>query len=290
MTRVLVLGSTGLLGQAMMAELDRRRWASVGAARTDADACLDVVDDRALVSLLDQVRPEFVVNCAALVDVGRCEIEPGLAYQVNARPLALLAAWSARTGNRLIQISTDHYYANGGDVAHYEDEPLQLVNEYARSKFAAEAFALTSPNALVLRTSIVGIRNRGPQTFAEWAIQVVKEDMKVSLFTDAYTSSIDAGTFARAALDLASQRASGLFNLAASQVFSKAAFVEEIAAQLDLSMSRATPGSVGSLQPPRPSSLGLDVSRGQALLSYKLPNLPQVVSAVLDEYRKRIVN
>ena len=285
--RVLLLGSTGLLGQAVGEEIHRRGWVLRDAARHGATLELDIADEGALQAVLDAETPDLVFNCAALVDVQKCERDPGLAWRINARPLAFLADWAGRTGGRLIHVSTDHYWCEGEDRAHAEDEPVQLVNEYARTKYAGEALALSAPGALCLRTSIVGIRRWERPSFAEWAIQAVCEDSPATLFADAYTSSIDVGTFARAALDLAREPVTGLLNLAAREVYSKERFVREVANQLDRNLSRATVGSVQGMMPRRPGSLGLDVRRAEQALGRPLPRLEQVVASVLDQHRKR---
>ena len=286
--KLLLVGSTGLLGQAIESEARSRNWQVRTVARRGADIALDIADLAELDVVLGAEAPDWVVNCAALVDVLQCENDPARAYLVNARPVAQLAAWSRRTGGRLIQISTDHYHVGGGGAAHGEDEPVELVNEYARTKFAAESFALTAPRALVLRTSIVGIRGWERPTFAEWAIEAVLGTTPFDMFADAYTSSIDVGNFARAALHLGLGSAAGLFNLAAKEVYTKAAFVREIAAQLDRRLDHGRETSVNAMLPRRPASLGLDVGRVQAHLDFALPDLRQVATAVLDVYRERI--
>lgn len=285
--KTLVLGSTGLLGQAVTAETRRRGWLVVTAARSDAEIALDITNADALVRSLDQIAPDLVVNCAGLTDLARCEQEPGLAYSINARPVAILAEWAGASGGRLLHVSTDHYFPEGGAIRHRESDRVRLINEYARSKFAGEAFALAEPRALVMRTSIVGIRGWSQPTLAEWAIGAVLADAPMMLFADAYTSSIDVGAFARAAFDLAVLPASGLINLAAGEPYSKAQFVTEIAGQLGRRLDKATSGSVAKLQPPRASSLGLDVTQAEVLLGYKMPTLAEVVTAILDDYKKR---
>lgn len=287
--KTLVLGGTGLLGQAIAAHARERGWPVTTAARSGADIALDVTDTAALDAVLLAERADLVVNCAALLDVARCEADPGLAYRVNARPVAALAGWSRRSGGRLMQISTDHFYPEGGSCPHAEDDPVELVNEYARTKFAAEAFALSAAGALVFRTSIVGIRGWEKPTLAEWAIRAVMENQSMELFTDAFTSSIDVGTFARAALDIVEGPAAGLINLASASVYSKARFVHEIAAQLGKQLDRAELSTVRQLQPRRAASLGLDVRRAQALLTFELPTLPAVVAAILETYQGRTV-
>ena len=285
--KVFVIGSTGLLGQAVTTEVRSRGWAMVTAARSGADRALDIGDADALDRCLAEAGPDLLFNCAALTEFSQCEQDPGLAYRINARPLAAMAAWSQRTGGRLVHVSTDHYFVAGGAHPHREDDQVQLVNEYARSKYAAEAFALTAPRALVFRTSIVGIRGWQRESLAEWAIRSVLENAQVGLFTDAYTSSIDVGLFARAALDIALGPAAGLFNLAAGEVYSKAQFVQEIARQMGRRLDNATLIPLAAQRPARAGSLGLDVRRAQALLAYPLPALSQVVKAVLDEHTRR---
>ena len=73
-------------------------------------------------------------------------------------------------------VSTDHYWQGDGRLLHAEDAPIQLVNEYARSKHAGERFALSgSGPSLALRTNIVGVRGwKGRPTFAEWAVGAIR--------------------------------------------------------------------------------------------------------------------
>lgn len=285
--KALLVGSTGLLGQAFGAELARRGWTVCAAARRHAPLALDVTDPAALETVLEAQSPDLVVNCAALVDIAACESDPGAAYAVNARPLAPMAEWSRARGRRLIQVSTDHYFPEGGAHAHGEGDAVSFVNEYARTKFAGEAFALADPGALVLRTSIVGIRGWEKPTFAEWALDVVLHDREATLFSDAFTSSIDVAAFCRAALDLDRAGGAGLFNLAAGEVYSKEAFVRELARQLGRPLRRAKQASVASLSARRASSLGLDVSRAEASLGYRLPKLESVVAAVIEQSTER---
>ncbi len=284
--KVLVLGGTGLAGQAMVAAAAARGYAVRAAARRDAPLAIDITDEAELDALLAAEAPDLVVNCAAIVDIEACERDPLAGWRSNARPLAFLAGWSAATAGRLVHVSTDHYYVTGGSTPHDEAAPVVFVNEYARLKFAGEAFALAAPRALVLRTSIVGVRRWEQPTFGEWAIDIAENDRPATLFADAYTSSIDVPAFARATFDLVERGAVGLLNLAAGEVYSKEAFIREIARQLGRSLSQATTGSVASLGTQRASSLGLDVRRAEALLGYSLPALGEVVASLIRQHHE----
>lgn len=284
--RLLVLGSTGLLGQALCREAAERGWEVAGAARRDAPIKVDIAENGAVASLLQTASPDLVINAAGLIDVAACERDPDLAERVNADPARAIAKWSAGSGTPFIQISTDHFYTRGKDRPHREDEPVEMVNEYARTKRLAEQHALKASNGLVARTSIVGKRGWTSPTLAEWAVNAVLEDAPVTLFDDAFTSSIDTPNLARALFDLAEGGAAGLFNVAASQVYSKANFVLEIARQLGRNLTNADIGSVRDLEPTRATDLGLDVSRAEWHLGRKLPDLQQVVASVLSEFKE----
>ena len=281
---LLLLGATGLAGQAVARAALVRGCKLRTVARKGADIRCDIAEGDALYKLLAAESPDVAVNAAALVDLNACAADPGLCWRVNARPAGILAEWSQRTQRPILHISTDHFFPGTGPAAHAENAPVSLINEYARSKYAAEAMALTSREALVLRTSIVGLRGWRIPTLAEWAIDGVLEDREMMLFHDAWTSSLDTSTFASAALELLFDTgARGVVNLAAREIYSKEAFIREIANQLRRTLSRATSVSVHDVVPNRASSLGLSVAKAEDLLGRSLPDMVQVVRKVLSE-------
>lgn len=284
--RLLVLGSTGMLGQAMLAQARAREWPCRGAARSGAECSVDVTDLTALEALVDEVRPSAVVNCVAITNLVDCEERPALAYAVNARAPGLLAELSLDRGIDFVQVSSDHFFTGDGAAAHDEKARVRLVNEYARTKYAGEVFALTAPTTLAVRTNIVGLRRwPGRPTFVEWALDAVENDRPLTLFEDFFTSSMHGRACSTAILDLIQIRARGLVNIASSQVASKREFVQAIARALGVELSRVSAGSVRGLTPRRAESLGLDVTRAESLLGCRLPDLHDTVRAVVEEYR-----
>ncbi len=284
--RLLVLGSTGMLGQAMLAQARAREWPCCGAARSGAESSVDVTDLTALEALLDEVRPSAVVNCVAITSLADCEEQPALAYAVNARAPGLLAELSLDRGIDFVQVSSDHFFTGDEAAVHDEKARVRLVNEYARTKYAGEVFALTAPTTLAVRTNIVGLRRwPGRPTFVEWALDAVENDRPLLLFEDFFTSSMHSRACSTAILDLIQMRARGLVNIASSQVVSKREFVEAIAQALGVELSRVSASSVRGLTPRRAESLGLDVRRAESLLGRRLPDLHDTVRAVIEEYQ-----
>ena len=285
--RIVIVGATGMLGQALYCEASCRGAAITGIARSGTDCSTDITYFEKLEETLYKLRPDVIINAAALTNLAQCEQEPATAYLVNARAVASMAEVSSQLGAFFVQVSTDHYFVNDGKKQHEENAAVHLVNEYARTKYAGEAFALTYPAVLVVRTNIVGFRQKGHPTFVEWVIESLQSGRFITLFDDYYTSSIHVAAFARSLFDLLPSRPSGILNLAARDVCSKKVFVEMLAESLNLQTSSAVTGSAASLtDAKRASSVGLNVSKAEQLLGYDLPTTFQVARALADEYRR----
>jgi dTDP-4-dehydrorhamnose reductase len=284
---VLVLGSTGLLGQAIMKEAKKRGRQAIGAARRGAELALDIESSEEIKKAFAKLKPSLVINAAALTNIDVCEKDPGLAYRVNARAVSLLAEACRAQGIKLCHVSTEHYFTGDDNARHDEKAPVRLLNEYARSKYAGEAFALTAPDALVTRVNIVGWRGWQDQpTYVEWAVDVLEKRKPFKLFFDVFTSPLDVGACARGLFDLCDKGAAGIVNLGGREVSSKGEFITALAREMNIEPDWAEKGSVKELAALRAESLGLDVTLAEKLLGYRLPTTPEVVRALIDSRPK----
>jgi len=283
--RLAVLGANGMLGQALCKVARRRGVDVTGVDLKGADVDLDIRQDDALAAFCASRPFDCVVNTCAIVNHAFCDQHPAEAYLLNARPSAILANLAGEQGFKYVFISTDGYFNGDGREKHAEEAPVVLLNEYSRTKFAGEVFAARNPNALVARTNIVGFRGNPQQpTFVEWALGVLRRREPMTLFTDYFSSSISVTQFSEALLDLIAADAAGTLNVASREVSSKAEFITALAAAFDLSLENATNGSVSSLtQSRRADSMGLDVTKAEAILGRPLPGLKEVVGQLRSE-------
>lgn len=273
---LLILGSTGMLGRALMSVARSRNLDVAGAARSNADHFVNAADSSSLNALLDRLQPTAIINCIAVTDLNKCESEPKEARAINEQFPGIAAASSPNA--RFIQISTDHFFTGDGEVAHPENAAVHLVNEYARSKYAAEQRVASHNNSLVVRTNMVGWRGwANKPTFLEWAVASLERGEPLTGFTDYYTSPIDALTLGEHVLDLVSQPVRGILNIASREVSSKYIFLRRLADALGWKNALIEQGSVRSLRVPRAESAGLDVSRAEAIFGRRLPTLDEVI-------------
>ncbi len=133
MTRALVTGAGGMLGQDLLAVLAGRPDLTVTAATR---ATLDITDAEAVRAAV--TGHDVVFNTAAWTDVDRAEQAEAAATAVNGEAVAHLARACAHTGARLIHVSTDYVLPGDADTPYPEDAPTGPVNAYGRSKLVGE--------------------------------------------------------------------------------------------------------------------------------------------------------
>lgn len=280
---ILVFGATGTLGQALVKGAKNQGQIIKGVARRGADYDGDITDRRGVAALIKELRPTSVINAAALTDIGYCEQNYAAAEQVNAEGVAHLVEACRPKEIRFIQISTDHFYTGDKAKLHKETAEVSLVNNYARSKYAGEKFALTLDDALVVRTNLTGWRGWKIPTFVEWAVSSLETGQPMTLFDDFFTSTIDAVSLADIILRLVPQRGvTGILNIAAGGAVSKRDFVLRLAQELRIP-PREQPGSVKSLAVPRAESAGLDVSLCETILGEPLPKMEKVIGNLMAQ-------
>lgn len=286
--KMLLLGSTGMLGQAIKKTFQEVGMELYCAARGESEYRVDLLDDRALEQCMAEVRPDVVINAAAQVGLDICELNPGDAYRINGRLPGIVSELCRKNNSYFVQVSTDHYYCGDGDKKHTEDDPVVLLNEYARTKYVGERLALTYENSLILRTNIVGFRGQKSPAFLEWALKAINNPEPITLFTDFYTSPMHTVDFARILPDVLKAHPTGVCNLASREVCSKKEFILALAEALTGKSPNYSESSVRNLQgAPRGDSLGLDVTKMERLLGRRLPNLGETMQSIKEEYERR---
>jgi dTDP-4-dehydrorhamnose reductase len=179
MTKVLVLGGSGMLGSMVADVLSRNRALTVTATVRDPDLLgrlrlrLPEVEWRRLhledgAAGLDVVRGHsWVVNAIGITkplihDDSPAEIER--AIEVNSLFPHLLGHQAARVGARILQIATDCVYS-GARGRYVETDVHDALDVYGKTKSLGESF---QGNVAHLRCSIIGPEPKAFKFLIEW--------------------------------------------------------------------------------------------------------------------------
>jgi dTDP-4-dehydrorhamnose reductase len=202
--RILVTGGTGYLGRELVAR------GCVGVSRSTG---LDVRDDEAVRRALGGI--DAVIHTAYVQD------GPD-AWSTNVDGSGVVAR--AARGLRLVHLSTDVVFAGVKGASYIEDDPLDPVTDYGRSKAAAEAeVSREHPEALIVRTSLI-YGGAEPSKHELAAL-----DPAGTFYTDEIRSPVRVGELAERLLELVATGLAGPLHLGGADAVSRHEFATLIA-------------------------------------------------------------
>jgi dTDP-4-dehydrorhamnose reductase len=279
--RVLVTGASGLLGINIALEA-RQDHTVIGLVNTHSlrNAPFEVLTGDLLTEgrierLLEESHPDWVIHCAALANLEACESEPALAAQINTEVPRKLADYVARSGARLLYVSTDAVF--DGQRGDYSETDLpNPLSVYARTKLDGERAVMEAdPQAIIARVNLFGWSLTGKRSLAEWFLNNLSAGKPVMGFTDVYFCPLLANHLAQILLEMLSRELNGLFHVVGSQCSSKYEFGVALARQFGLDEGLISPASVeqSGLKAARSPNLTLRNTKLTQALQQKIPDL-----------------
>jgi dTDP-4-dehydrorhamnose reductase len=139
-----------MLAQELIPSLRHTGFDTVGRGRPE----LDITEVASIRAVLEEVRPDILINSAAYTAVDRAESEPEAAFAVNRDGVALLARACREMDVPLVHISTDYVFDGTTTRPYREDDPTIPLGVYGRSKWEGEeALRACHPQHLIVRTA-----------------------------------------------------------------------------------------------------------------------------------------
>ena len=225
--KVLVIGASGMIGSTVLRVLSEQNgWEVFGTVRDDSvkrffsasignrlRSGIDVEHHDSLVRILDQVRPDVVVNCAGLTKHKPEADDPLVSIPINTLMPHRLAGLCKLAGVRLIHVSTDCVFS--GDKGGYvEDDRPDAHDVYGTSKALGEVH---DPHAITLRTSTIGHELQSRFGLLDWFLS---QEGRCKGYTRAVFSGLPTVVFAQVVRDVVIPRKelSGLYHVAAKPI------------------------------------------------------------------------
>lgn len=176
-------------------------------------ADVDVEHFDSLVKVLDQVRPDVVVNCAGLTKHKPEAEDPLVSIPINTLMPHRLAGVCKLVGARLIHVSTDCVFS--GEKGNYnENDYADARDVYGKSKALGE---VDYPHAITLRTSTIGHELQSAYGLLDWFLS---QQGQCTGYTRAVFSGLPTVVFAQVVRDVVipHKELSGLYHVAAQPI------------------------------------------------------------------------
>ena len=146
--KILITGANGQLGRELQRTVPSE-WDVTAIGSADCD----ITDSVAVATLIEGLRPDVVVNCAAYTAVDQAETERETADAVNWLAVENLARVAATAGAALVHISTDYVFDGESRMPYRESDPTAPINHYGAGKLRGEqAIAESGCRGITIRT------------------------------------------------------------------------------------------------------------------------------------------
>jgi dTDP-4-dehydrorhamnose reductase len=135
---ILVFGKDGQLGKSFQTVMDAKQLGKEHRIHYVGRAECDLANPDAIRTLLNQIKPDLIINAAAYTAVDQAETEVDLAYAINAKAPECIAQYAKRHGATFLHYSTDYVF-DGSKASPYEaTDARNPLGVYGKSKAAGE--------------------------------------------------------------------------------------------------------------------------------------------------------
>ncbi len=205
--RLLVTGSDGLVGRNILPALSTE-FDVVPCVESEWDIC----DRTQSEEVISRVRPDVLLNLAAMTNVDGCEEQEELAFRVNAEGAGLLAEVCARHGARIISFSTDYVFDGKKTSPYEEDDPTNPLSAYGRSKRAGEEMVLAdNASSVIVRTE--WIYGDEGESFITKVVRAARQKGRVDVVDDQRGAPTYAKDLARPVAALVRRNGRGIYHV-----------------------------------------------------------------------------
>ena len=199
MKKILITGSTGLLGQKITDKLSTL-FNVLPLPKAGPGNSMDITSKDAVHNTFKDFNPDIVINCAAFTNVDRSEIDKSLTRDINVKGLTNIIN-SLPVKSKIIHISTDYVF--DGESGNYKEGDMKSpVNYYGKTKLEADNLLMGSNcNYLIIRPNVLysydnvsyskdKLSNNHNQHFLSWLTYSLFNEKEVKVVDDQISNPV----------------------------------------------------------------------------------------------------
>jgi dTDP-4-dehydrorhamnose reductase len=135
---ILIFGKDGQLGKALKAVFDASSLDQIHHIEYVGRAECDLSNADTIAELLNQIKPDLLINAAAYTAVDKAEAEVDLAYAINAKAPEVMAIYAKHHGATFLHYSTDYVFDGSKKTPYIESDVRNPLGIYGKSKAGGE--------------------------------------------------------------------------------------------------------------------------------------------------------
>ncbi len=227
--KVLIAGGKGLLGTNLAPLFEKTYDLTI----CDLDTW-DITERQSGENYINKIRPDVVINLAAITDVDGCEdTKKELAERINGYGAGVVARLCKEHDIRFVHLSTDYVFDGAKTLPYKENDPTNPLSVYGKTKLAGEKEALEkNPSSLIIRAQ--GLYGKGGENFITKVVKMAKQGGAIRVVSDQRSSPTYTKDLAEPLIALIEKGKTGIYHLANSGSCTWLDFAREIFALLKM--------------------------------------------------------
>jgi len=233
----------------------------------------DIMHIENVKKIISEFNPDFIINTAAITDVDYCEKHSQEAFIVNAGGAGYIASAARDRGIRFVHFSTDYVFDGTKKGEYSEEDEVNPLSEYAKSKYEGEQLVrFSGADYLIIRVQWLFGEFR--DTFIDKAVKRLMSNERVDAIVDQYGSPTYVKYVVYATARLLSQNSRGIVHIASSDTCSRYEQMIFICNLLGLNKGLVNQRSWKDFEgsAPRPAKIELSKKRLFSLTGFQMPD------------------
>lgn len=303
--KILLTGANGLLGQKLVELIPTQEGYDLiatgrGENRNPVSEDhkyeylkLDITDKSQVMEVISDIKPDFIINTAAMTNVDQCEDDREGCWKNNVDAVGNLVAACEETGSFLIHLSTDFIF-DGTEGPYPEEANPNPLSYYGETKLEAEKIITDSGiKWAIARTVLVyGMaHDMSRSNIILWVKKSLEEGKNINVVNDQWRTPTLAEDLAMGCFLIMKHEKTGIFNISGKELLNpyQMAIMTANYFKLDKSLINETDGSKFQQKAKRPPKTGFIIKKAETVLGYQPRSFEQGIK-VLEEQLKKISN
>lgn len=280
--KTLIIGANGFTGRRILQHLSLHGkyeltgcslHGDIAPANTHRFIQADINDHAAIARLINEVRPEVVINGSALSVPDYCELHHEEAYAANVSAVENIARCCEKQGSRFIHLSTDFVFDGNKGALYTEEDTPAPVNYYGTSKYLGEQ-ALAANCSSYANVRVVVVYGKAFPGQHGNILQLVKNRLQagqeIRVVSDQYRTPTWVHDIADGVEKLMHASQSGIYHICGGECLSIAEIAYRVADYFKLDRSLILPVTTEEMNEatPRPRFSGLSIEKARRELGY----------------------
>ena len=291
MTKILVTGSSGLIGRQIVKDLvgeNHNVYSCYNKIKPEfgIPTQLDLSKEDKIIDIFHTIKPDVIIHLAAMTDVEKCEIQREQSVLIKTNSTKILAKESKKLNAFFVYVSTDYVF-DGEEGLRNEDDILNPLNFYGKSKLDGEIAVkkFTSKYAIIRTSTPFGLHPT-KKSFPLWVKENLESKKEISVLIDQFTSPTYVPNLSKMIIEIAKKQIVGIIHLTGATKISRYEFAKMIAKKLNLDKTLLKPIKIQDMKwnANRPKDSSLDVSKAKKILD----NKPEEIEHSLEKFISQI--